>query len=189
MARLRAASWPAHQRLERRLDVKTRFCQPAAYRAYLEKMWGFCAAIEQHLDTSAFGEALHDYDARRKLPLLASDLIALGLAPEAVARLPRCGAVPACADTSAAFGCAYVLEGATLGGRSLLPLVQQRLGYTGDRGARFLASYGDHTLARWRAFGAAVEHWCSSGARAGAAAAAALATFEALEAWLCGSAR
>jgi heme oxygenase len=188
MAALRAATWPAHQRLERQLDVKTRFSNAAAYRAHLEKMWGFCAAVEPRLGAHLFGDALSDYDGRRKLPLLASDLTALGVAPASVELLPRCASLPACGDTSAAFGCAYVLEGATLGGRTLLPLVQSRLGHTAQHGARFLASYGEHTLTNWRAFGSALDAWCSTTARAAGAAAAAVATFESLECWLCGGA-
>jgi heme oxygenase len=185
MASLRHATWPAHQQLERRLDVKARFADTAAYRAYLEKMWGFCATIEARLDAQVFGAALADYDQRRKLPLLARDLSALGLAPEAVALLPRCGGLPHCADTSVAFGCAYVLEGATLGGRTLLPLVGSRLGLSAQHGAGFLASYGDQTAVKWRSFGAALDAWCIPAARTAVAVAAAVATFESLQHWLC----
>jgi len=185
MASLRNATWPAHQQLERRLDMKASFADTAAYRAYLEKMWGFCAAIEAQLDAQVFGAALADYDQRRKLPLIARDLLVLGLEPETVARLPRCKRLPHCADTSAAFGCAYVLEGATLGGRTLLPLVGSRLGLTAQHGASFLASYGDQTAIKWRAFGAALDAWCRPAAHTAVAVAAAVATFESLQHWLC----
>lgn len=185
MAALRAATWPAHQQLERRLDVKARFADSSAYCAYLRKMWGFCAALEARLDAQQFGAALPDYERRRKLPLLARDLSALGIAAEAVARLPRCDRLPHCADTSAAFGCAYVLEGATLGGRTLLPLVGMRLGLTAQHGASFLASYGDQTALKWRSFGAALDAWCMHAERTAAAVAAAVSTFESLQYWLC----
>jgi heme oxygenase len=187
MAALRDATWPCHQRLERRLDVKARFSQPAGYRAHLEKMWGFCVALESQLDTAMFGDALVDYEGRRKTPMLTNDLVTLGAAPDDVERLPRCLNVPRCRDASAAFGCAYVLEGATLGGRSLLPLVQRQLGFTAQHGASFLGSYGEQTRAKWRAFGAAVDAWCLDASRAADAATAAVATFESLECWLCGA--
>jgi heme oxygenase len=189
MATLRETTWPAHQRLERRLDVKARFCDIATYRAHLEAMWGFYAALEQRLGPDRFGAALSDYASRRKLPLLTRDLTALGAAPEAIERLPQCAGLPECADTSAAFGSAYVLEGATLGGRTLLPLVHARLGLGAAHGASFLASYGELTTARWRSFGAALDAWCATAARSAVAAAAAVATFESLERWLCGGAR
>ena len=186
MATLRETTWPAHQRLERRLDVKARFSDICAYRTHLEAMWGFCAALEQRLGPEQFGAALSDCASRRKLPLLTRDLVALGAAPDAVERLAQCAGLPDCTDTSAAFGSAYVLEGATLGGRTLLPLVHARLGLSAAHGASFLASYGELTSARWRSFGAALDAWCSTATRSALAAAAALATFESLERWLCG---
>jgi heme oxygenase len=186
MASLREATWPCHQRLERRLDVKARFSDLAAYRAHLEKMWGFCAALEQRLGPDSFGGLLTDYLDRRKLPLLRDDLVTLGAAPAAIELLTRCDGLPICTESSAAFGCAYVLEGATLGGRTLLPLVHSRLGLSAQRGASFLASYGEQTSAKWRSFGTALEGWCRTTARTAAAAAAAVATFESLEHWLCG---
>lgn len=185
MSALRVATWTLHQRLERRLDVKARFADLLAYRSYLQHMWGFCAALEPRLAAGGVDAALPDHVERRKLPLLTRDLVALGLAPSAIERLSHCGSVPHCRDTSAALGCAYVLEGATLGGRTLLPLVQARLGMSAQHGACFLASYGELTASRWRSFGASVDAWCATPARTAGATATAQATFEALERWLC----
>jgi heme oxygenase (biliverdin-IX-beta and delta-forming) len=187
IARLRSETWSSHQRLEKRLDVKARFSHLEGYRSYLEKMWGFCASFEEQLRQDAFGGALADYQTRRKLPRLTQDLLMIGVNPTSVALLPRCGSVPLCPDPAAAFGCAYVLEGATLGGRTLLPLVQSRLGLTAQSGATFLASYGEEVSSKWRSFGAALDAWCFLPDREACAARAAVATFEALEAWLCGS--
>jgi heme oxygenase len=186
IAELRSATWPSHQRLEKRLDVKTRFSGRDAYRAHLQKMWGFCAAIELELGRNGFSAVLADYEARRKIPLLTRDLIALGADRESVLRLPFCEAIPDCADPAAAFGCVYVLEGATLGGRTLLPVVESRIGLSADNGAAFLASYGDDVAAMWRGFGASLEAWCSSPERRMRAAETAVATFTALDDWLCG---
>jgi len=186
LARLRAATWPAHQRLEKRLAVRDRFCEAAAYRAHLEQMWGFCAGLEKNLGSCGLGGALGDYASRHKLPLLERDLIALGLEPEALAWLPVCGALPDCSDVAAALGCLYVIEGSTLGGQTLAPLVQRHLGLDAERGAAFLAGYGENTLAMWRAFGSALDAWCGEAPRQATAVAAGIATFEALESWLCG---
>jgi heme oxygenase len=186
MVRLRAATWSSHQRLEKRLDVKTRFSSLAAYRTHLEMMWGFCAAIEQQVGPNAFGDALADYEARRKLPALARDLVVLGAEADAVAQLARCEALPPCADAASAFGCVYVLEGATLGGRTLLPLVQARLGVSAEHGAAFLSSYGAEVSSMWQRFGAQLDAWCCLPSRQARAADAAVATFDALHDWLCG---
>jgi heme oxygenase len=137
------------------------------------------------LAPASFGGALPDYESRRKLPLLTRDLTALGAAAHVIAALARCPAVPRPADPAAAFGCLYVLEGATLGGRTLLPLVESRLGLDAGRGAAYLASYGDGVTSMWRDFGAALDRWCEPPQRQARAAAAAVATFDALADWLC----
>lgn len=186
IAELRTATWPLHQRLEKRIDFKARVANVAAYRSHIERMWGFYSSLEPGLASGVFDDALGDYEKRRKIPLLTRDLIALGAEASALSRLPRCPNVPDCVDASAAFGCAYVLEGATLGGRSLMPLVEARLGVTGERGAAFLASYGDAVGEMWRAFGAALNQYCADAGRRSRAAEAAIATFSALEVWLCG---
>jgi heme oxygenase len=188
IAGLRLATRLAHQSLERRLDVKSRFTSRSAYVEHLRGMWGFCAALEDRIGTDAFGVALPDYPDRRKLPLLTRDLTALGVSAAELESSPRCAAVPSCGDTAAAFGCVYVFEGATLGGRTLLPLVQSRLGCDAGRGAAFLASYGDAVGEMWQRFGTALDAFCFDGARRASAERAATATFAALEGWLCGQA-
>jgi heme oxygenase len=187
MADLRAATWPSHQRLEKRVDVKARFSSLGAYRPHLEQMWGFCAALESQLDEHLFAGALDDLESRRKLPLLTRDLIALGADSRSVEALPRCRSVPECLDTAAALGSLYVIEGATLGGRTLLPQVESRLGLTAEHGASFLASYGENVTAMWRRFGAALDAWCCLPERRARAVAAAVATFDCLDDWLCGA--
>jgi heme oxygenase len=183
MSALRAASWPCHQRLEQRIDIAARCSTVTRYRAYLEKLWGYCAAFEEAFDPILLTASLHDYDARRKTPLLARDLEELGRSPAQIASLPRCGRLPGCADTAAVLGCVYVFEGATLGGRSLVPLVASNLGLDAAHGAAFLASYGVGPM--WRCFGMAVELWCALPERRARAVGAAIETFDRLGDWLC----
>ena len=188
IAELRSATARSHQRLEKRLDVKARFTELNAYRSHLKRMWGFCAPLERSLSPQAFGDALPDYESRRKAALLERDLRALGTDPSPVSKLAQCAAVPRPDDPAAAFGCLYVIEGATLGGRTLLPLVQKHLGLSEHRGAAYLASYGDMVAKKWRDFGVALDGWCVSPERISGAAHAAVATFEVLGDWLCGEA-
>jgi heme oxygenase len=88
---------------------------------------------------------------------------------------------------AAAFGCAYVLEGATLGGRTMLPLVETRLHLTAQHGAAYLASYGADVSRRWAEFGTALNAWCHEPLRRASTVQAATRTFDALTEWLCGS--
>jgi heme oxygenase (biliverdin-IX-beta and delta-forming) len=185
MSELRSATWPSHQRLEKRLDIKARFSDVSKYRGHLSQMWGFCAPLEQWLMQIGFAEVLRDYVSRLKLPLLGEDLIALGCDPGAIARLPKAVLVPTADDTAAAFGCAYVLEGATLGGRTLLPMIQTRLGFSALNGAKFMASYGEEVATKWHSFGNALNAWCGNPERRASASRAAVATFDSLDRWLC----
>jgi heme oxygenase len=184
---LRAATWPAHQRLERRIDFKSRLASVASYRSHIERMWGFYAALEPRLAALIRPEHLADYALRLKLPLLERDLRSLGLPDVQLEQLPRCPLVPQCEDAATAFGCAYVLEGATLGGRSLMPTVESRLGLNASHGAAFLASYGAAVGDMWRSFGAALDRCCAGAQQQARAATGAIDTFVALENWLCGS--
>jgi len=58
-----------------------------------------------------------DFDARRKSARLAADLQWLGHG--ALTSLPRCAALRPLPGAAAAFDCLYVLEGATLDGRTI----------------------------------------------------------------------
>ena len=185
MSELRAATWPSHQRLDKRLDFKARLATLDSYRAHIERMWGFYVSIEARLSSGVFGNWFTDYPARHKVPLLERDILALGAESSTFAILPRCSFVPECSDPQSAFGCAYVLEGATLGGRTLMPLVETRLGLTAVHGGAFLASYGHDVGGMWRAFGQALERCCSTRQCRERAVTAASATFTSLERWLC----
>jgi heme oxygenase (biliverdin-IX-beta and delta-forming) len=181
---LRSATRKSHQDLEKRLDVKTRFATLAGYSSHLRKMWGFYASFEQVLGTQSFGGGLSDYDARRKLPLLTQDLISLGNEHPQVLSLAVCATTPSCANPAAAFGCLYVLEGATLGGQTLSPMMHKRFGLTADCGAAFLCSYGAEVVGMWQRFIGSLDAWCFTPERRAVAARAAVATFKSLDEWL-----
>jgi heme oxygenase len=155
-----------------------------SYRAHLEATWGFYAALEAQLSHESFGGGLPDYERRRKLPLLAADLQALGATEAQILALERCPALPACNDPASAFGCLYVIEGATLGGQTLAPLVQQRLGMAAG-GVRFLSSYGADVMPMWRTFLMSLEAFCALPEQQAGTTRAAVETFAILEHWLC----
>jgi heme oxygenase len=148
-------------------------------------MWGFCSALEYALNPALLTTALPDYVARRKVPSLTRDLAQLGCSLQEIAALPRCERLPGCDNTAAALGCVYVFEGATLGGRTLLPLVASSLGLDAAHGAAFLASYGEHVGSMWRDFGSAVLNSCTRPEERRRAVGAAIETFECLGDWLC----
>jgi heme oxygenase len=128
----------------------------AEYGDYLSRQHRLHAPLEAALEPWL----PHDWRALRlvKARWLADDLAALGLAP---AR--SLGSVPDVGDEGAAFGCLYVLEGATLGlqvlRKAMLP------GHPARQGAdRFMQGHGADSSALWRAFVDRLEllapsHW------------------------------
>jgi len=183
LALLRSDTLAAHE-LTERIAVGTRFLEdPAAYHRYVRATYGFYAALEPSLAAAPGIEgALPDLDARRKLHLLDRDLRALGDDGAAIGSLPRCGALPELDAPERAFGCAYVVEGATLGGRYILDRVR-RAG-TAPEGARaFFGGYGAATGTMWRRFAGALEAFATRH-DPDAIVRGARETFAALGAWL-----
>jgi heme oxygenase len=156
---LREGTQDLHERIESRLDIPARLTTPDAYRTLLERFFGYysplediLAAPERAADRAALGLDLGD---RRKAGLLESDLRDLGLSVSDVAGLARCpaGLLPSPRGAAALAGCAYVLEGATLGGQVIGRHLDRALGrHPGGPGARFFHGYGARTGAMWQRF-------------------------------------
>jgi len=183
LPQLREATWSMHQQLDRRLARSDRFTRTESYRRHLQRLWGFHAAVEGLWGTIDWAPALADIEERRRTHLLEADLAALGSTHAGLARCPQ---VPSCRDLATALGVLYVTEGATLGGRHLLNLVERTLGVTRDRGASYFASYGARIDEMWRRFGLAADTWCNDDERRARAAQGARAAFASIEEWLCG---
>jgi heme oxygenase len=182
LERLKTETRPAHDRIERALDIEGRLGSPAAYRALLTRFYGFHAAWEP-LAEAALGDPAF-FRERRKAGLLACDLRALGLSEGEIVRLPVCDRLPAMPSPAAALGSMYVVEGSTLGGTIIARLVERRLGLSAEAGCAYFRSYGPRVGAMWRAFGTRLLG-VSSPEADDAVVAAANRTFAAMESWLC----
>ena len=196
LARLRAATRAHHERAEARNPVLDPALDLAGYRRALAALHAFHAAVERALAAvPGLDAVVPELEARWKAPLLARDLAALGVLPNATpdATLNATpdaapGAAPSVTwidGLPAALGTCYVLEGATLGGQLVARRLRETLGVAPEAGGAFYAAYGEAIGPRWRAFGRAVDAW---GERHPAdvprALAAAGDTFDALGDWL-----
>jgi heme oxygenase len=182
MASLRRMTADDHARLERRFDLAARLRTPDAYRRTLERLLGFYGPLEERLGPVARSLAGARYDERRKAPLLAADLAALGVSSDPVP-LPIAVRLPGIGSPAAAFGVLYVVEGATLGNAVIGRQVRDRLGLTTGTGASFFCD-SPTVGPQWQAFGAAVETF-SGGLPSAPMSTAAIECFSCLEAWLC----
>ena len=107
--------------------------------------------------TAAQQEPTANSAARLKTPWLVADLRALGLTPAQIDALPDCPDLPRVDIPARAWGCQYVLEGATLGGRHISAMMAQSAVPVEAR--RFFVGYGERTGERWQDFIAALEHY------------------------------
>ena len=182
--RLRQETRPHHDRLEHHLNIPHRLRSLLRYRALLEDFLGFYQPLEDRLACIDWRSTGISPDERRKGPLIESDLDVLGVGSMARAALPRCGALPVIDGLPAAFGCLYVLEGATLGGQIIARHVTASLPLPEGCGCAFFRSYGGHIGTMWRMFRDELSRHCAGPAAADAAVAAATRTFRDLEDWL-----
>jgi len=183
LARLRTETRPEHDAIEAALELTSETLTLDAYRRTLERSYGFYSPLEAGLaEVGGWKERGLDLTERRKAPLLEADLRALGAAdPTAV---PVCTDLPPHGTLSAAFGCLYVMEGATLGGQVISKAVAKSLGLMPETGGRFFHSYGDRTGPMWQAFRTAISTFVVTVADQDEAVAAAKATFQTLHRWL-----
>lgn len=78
----------------------------------------------------------------------------------------------------------YVLEGASLGGQVIAPVLHRRFRLAKGSGASFFVGDGEGTPARWMLVLAWLEGLVHAGARSEEIVAAARATFESLAQWV-----
>lgn len=181
---LREATRSDHDAIEECLSLRRRALTLVEYRWLLQTYYGFYLPIERLLGRLDWRHAAVDFAARRKASLIAADLADLGLDANQIDRLPQCVALPASLSLYEGLGALYVLEGATLGGQSILWSVAPALGLSASNGARFFASYGVAVGPMWRSFLAVLEDLrCNREARV-AIERSAVQTFGNLRVWL-----
>jgi heme oxygenase (biliverdin-IX-beta and delta-forming) len=180
---LRTATAESHEQVERTLDLLDPQLDRPRLTAVLTRLHGFWSAAETGLDGWAARRPRDagrlQWERRRRTPLFAADLAALGAAPED-ATGPDLPDVPATDD---ALGRLYVLEGSTLGGtfidRHLTGLPSLGEGVR----VRAFSPYGGETGAMWHAYRQATREHVAAGGDARRVVAAARETFAALADW------
>lgn len=91
---------------------------------------------------------------------MRADLLALSAAAPDVDQPGVASAVPLALPTASHLvGALYTVEGSTLGGQVLLPMLATKLGVCATRGASSFVPYGPQTMAKWRHFRAFLDRW------------------------------
>ncbi|NOK16047.1 biliverdin-producing heme oxygenase [Corallococcus carmarthensis] len=189
LQRLKTETRPHHERTEGVVRLMDARLTPQDYQRHLEAFHGLYLPLEALLagPLSALEPALK-LEARWKTPLLEEDLRAMGHDTASLARLPRASPLPSLPGLAEALGCAYVLEGSTLGGQLILRHLTRHFGPDARVGTfAFFRAYGEQVGPMWRAFGAAVTQASERAASESFDAAVvqgARDTFDTFAAWL-----
>ncbi|RKH07806.1 heme oxygenase [Corallococcus sp. CA053C] len=189
LQRLKTETRPHHERTEGAVRLMDAHLTPGDYQRQLEDFYGLYLPLEARLAAplSEVKTALA-LDARWKTPLLEADLRALGHDTASLAQLPRASALPDLPGLAEALGCAYVLEGSTLGGQLILRHLTRHFGEGSRVGDfAFFRAYGDQVGPMWRAFGDVVtraSERAASDTFDAAVIQGARDTFDAFAAWM-----
>ena len=156
---IRRATKPIHAALESGLDIQRRLMSIAGRKSTLCEFYALHAAAEPALLSHLRFVPGLEFERRLKLPALRNDLRVLGV-PASQWRVEPKTALPVLGGVEQALGFAYVLEGATLGGR----IIRKRVAAAGGSlvGLSFFDVYGPATGDQWVRFCAVLERQCKS---------------------------
>jgi heme oxygenase len=134
------------------------------YARQLEITYGFEAPLEGALAYTDGLAAILDVRTRARAGLIAQDLLALGVAPSRLSRLPHCFAITPFQAPADALGWMYFVERSTLLHDSVRHNLVQRL-----PGVRRATTYLDAACssapgARWQQFGHALAKYAATDA-------------------------
>lgn len=118
------------------------------YAQLLSLFYGFNKPVERAIHAIIDTSVLPDITKRQKAHLLLEDIQALGYS-----QAPSlCEAIPSIHSLEEAFGALYVLEGSTLGGKSITQLLMKTEVDLQPHHLRFFNAYGKETGPMWIAF-------------------------------------
>jgi heme oxygenase len=158
LAELRARTRPLHQRLDSRLDLFSTVHSREQYREHLYRFYQILFHLEEDLVRfSEWRDLGIRWEERRKIPLLRTDLLALGCEENLLDRPERPASLPPLGTFAESVGSFYVLEGSTLGAQYISKHFGQKLGLTPESGMAFHSGYGPETRKKWEEFCTALE--------------------------------
>jgi len=180
-----------------RLNLETRAQHPEADYPWLELMsldssraryldqliatYGFEAPVEAALTLTPNIAEVIQLRPRSRSGLIVEDLLALGLTPSRIARLPQCKQIAPFRDPAEALGWMYVLERSTLLHETVRAHLATRMPMVSAWS--YLTAYQGVAGQRWQEFGQALDGYAQSPSLGDQILAAARVAFDCLRDW------
>ncbi len=153
--RLKALTHDVHDALDKSVMEASSFDDLPGYGRFVQMQWAFHRHIDALYDDKRLQTVLPGLQDRRRMALIAADLVDLGLAPPEVENRPIFASGET-ADLPTALGWLYVAEGSNMGA-ALLRKQAAKMGFSDVYGARHLAPAETGPAAHWREFTAALD--------------------------------
>lgn len=180
-----------------RLNVETRAQHPEAddpwldlmsvggtslrYLDHLVTVYGFEAPVEAALALTPHLSEVIAVRPRARSGFIVEDLLALGITPSKLARMPQCREILPFRDVADALGWMYVIERSTLLHEAVRLHIASRL--PGITAWSYLNAYRGIASERWQGFGEALDSYAITPASGEAIVAAARAAFDRQRDW------
>jgi heme oxygenase len=155
------------------------------YLEHLVAIYGFEAPIEAGLALTPRINARLQLRQRSRSGLIVQDLLALGMSPSKIARLPQCSVTVPFRDPAEALGWMYVIERATLLHDAVRRYLEGRLP-RGIGSFEYLSAYDGVAGARWQEFGCVLDEVATAPQAVEHVVAATRTAFRYLRQWFAG---
>lgn len=146
----------SHLSLEQQPLLKSLTAADLDYVRYLKiltKFYSFFSPLEKVIGSFPKIHAfLPDFENRRKASTLLEDMRIISKKENIEPLIEECNNLPLITNPAEAFGCLYVLEGSTLGGRFIYKHLEKTLHLSAGGGASFFYGYGADTADKWKKF-------------------------------------
>lgn len=164
------------------LELMSRDASCSRYRDHLIATYGFEAPVEAALALTPHLSEVIRLRPRARSGFIVEDLLALGLTPARIARLPQCRYIAPFRDPAEAFGWLYVLERATLVHETVRSYMATRLPTVAAWS--YLSAYEGIAHQRWHELGLALDAYAITPACGDTVVAAARVAFRCQRDWL-----